>query len=145
MKKTLKKLLTLTLALCFLVTPLALAVGAENIQPRLNNTISTLTNMSITSSGELNIGYNYSGVIGVTSHAVIKTYVEKRTLLFFWSRVDIGTTDNVWVDTVYQEFYTGGRSFQLSSSGTYRVTVQYTIYGSGGAADVLDYEGTDSF
>ena len=29
MKKTLKKLLTLTLALCFLVTPLALAVGAD--------------------------------------------------------------------------------------------------------------------
>ena len=145
MKKLAKKLITLTLAICFLITPVALVANAAEIQPRLNNTISTATTMGISSSGKLTVAYNYVGVPGVTTKAVITTYVEKRFLGIFWSRVDIGTTNDEWVDTVYQDQYSGGRSYQLSSSGTYRVTVQYKIYGSGGAADVLDYEGTDSY
>jgi len=146
MKTLTKKLVTLTLAFCFLITPLALAVNAaESPTPRLNNTISTTTNMTITESGLLSIGYKYVGFPDVTTHAVITTYVQKRFLGVFWKRVDIGTENNEWVDTIYQEDYVGSRSFQLSDSGTYRVTVQYEIYGSGGAADVLDYQGTDSY
>lgn len=144
MKKALKRLLTLTLAICCLMTPIALAAGAEQIQPRLNNTVSTFMNMSITSTGMLSIGYDYSGFPGVTTHAVIRTRVEKK-VLFLWTDVDLGVPDDVWVDTVYQSDYTGGRSFQLSKSGTYRVTVEYTIYGSGGAADVLEHQATDSY
>lgn len=150
MKKHLKKLLTLTLALCFMITPVALTANAASdadagVMPCLNNTLSTFTTMSINSSGKLTVSYNYSGFPGVTTKAVITTYVEKRFLGIFWSRVDIGTTDDEWVDTIYQEDYTGSRTYQLSDSGTYRVTVQYKIYGTGGAADVIDYEGTDSY
>ncbi len=145
MKKLAKKLITLTLAICFLITPVALVANAAEIQPRLNNTISTTTTMGISSSGKLTVAYKYVGVPGVTTKAVITTYVEKRFLGIFWSRVDIGTTNDEWVDTFYEDQHIYERSYQLSSSGTYRVTVQYKIYGSGGAADVLDYEGTDSY
>ncbi len=145
MKKSIQKILSLTLALCFLITPIALTASAAEVQPRLNNTISTATNMKITSAGKMNISYNYSGIPGVTTKGVITTYVEKRFLGIFWTRVDIGTTDDEWVDTIYEEYYAGSRSYQLSASGTYRVTVQYKIYGSGGAADVLDSQITDSY
>ena len=145
MKKLAKKLITLTLAICFLITPVALTASAAEIQPRLNNTISTATAMNINSTGRLTVTYKYVGVPDVTTKAVITTYVEKRVLGIFWSRVDIGTTNDEWVDTIYEDEYSGGRTYQLSSSGTYRVTVEYKIYGTGGAADVLDYQGTDSY
>lgn len=144
MKFPAKKLLTLTLALCFLLTPFAMAANAAEVQPRLNNTLSVMTNMSINSSGKLSIGYNYTAFDSFTK-AVITTYVEKRFLGLFWTRVDIGTTNDEWVDIVYEDYYTGSHSYQLSSSGTYRVTVQYVIYGTGGPADVIDYQGTDSY
>lgn len=43
----------------------------------------------------------------------------------FWERVDIGITNNKWKDTVNDYRYSGTRTYQLSSSGTYRVTVIY--------------------
>lgn len=145
MKTHLKKLLTLTLALCFLVTPLALIAQAEGIEPRYNNTMMTYNAMTISDSGKLSIVYDYDGVSGVTTKAVITTYIEKRFLLFFWQRVDIGTTDNQWVDTFYKDSHGYTRSYQLTDEGTYRVKVTYKIYGSGGAADTIEYEATDSY
>ena len=56
----------------------------------------------------------------------------------FWTRVDIGTTNDEWVDTINNYRYTGSRTHQLSSSGTYRVTVNFKIYGSGGTADEIE-------
>ena len=145
MKKTLKKLLTLTLALCFLIAPVATAANAEGVQPRLNNTMSAFSNMKITSAGKMNIAYNYTGYPGITTKAVVTTYVEKRVLGLFWSRVDIGTTNDEWVDTFYLDENAWSRSYQLSDSGTYRVKIEFKIYGSGGAADVLNHEHTDSY
>jgi len=145
MKQFTKKLITLTLAICCLIAPFATIANAAEIQPRFNNTMSTVTAMSINSSGKLVIAYNYVGYPGITTRAEITTYVQKRTLWLFWTRVDIGTPDNEWVDTSYQEDYTYERSFQLSDEGTYRVTVEYKIYGTGGEADVIDYQGTDTY
>lgn len=145
MKKTLKRLVTLTLAICCLMTPIALTAGAEEIQPRLNNTISTFTNMSITSSGQMNIAYSYTGFPGVTTHAIVTTFLEKRVLGIMWVGVDNGQPDGAWVDTFYLEDHAWGRTYQLSDPGTYRVRVHYAIHGSGGAADSLQYIGSDSY
>lgn len=145
MKTRFKRILTLTLALCFLITPLALTANAEGIEPRYNNTMMVYSAMNINSNGKLTVTYSYDGRTGITTKAVITTYIEKRVLLFFWSRVDIGTTDDQWVDTFYDDSHVYTRSHQLSDSGTYRVKVTYKIYGSGGAADTIEYEGTDSF
>ena len=72
-------------------------------------------------------------------------YIEKKVLGLFWSRVDIGTTDDQWVDTIYDYRYTGSRTYQLPSSGTYRVTVNFKIYGNGGAADNIENQQTVSY
>lgn len=149
MKKQLKRLLGIVLVLCLSIVPFcsvsASAATQEEITPCFNNALSTTTSMNINSSGKMTISYKYSGYANITTKAVITTYVEKKTLGLFWSRVDIGTTNDEWVDTVNDYRYTGSRTYQLSSSGTYRVTVVYKIYGSGGAADEIEYQAKDSY
>lgn len=119
--------------------------AAEIATPYYNNTLSARTTISISSTGELSVVNAYHGYQGVTTRAVITTYVEKRVLGLFWTRVDIGTTDDQWVDTINDYYYTGGHSIQLSSKGTYRVTVSFKIYGSGGTADEIECQETKTY
>lgn len=141
MKKfALKKLLSLILVNVLLLLIASIPVKAamkEEIAPCYNNVISADTVVSISSSGVAKVTNSYTGASSVTSKAVITTYIEKRTLGIFWSRVDIGQTNDEWVDTIYNYKYSGSHSVQLSSTGTYRVTVEYVIYGSGGSADTI--------
>lgn len=148
-KKHIKRIFVAMLVLCLTIVPFspvsaAVAEGNE-IMPRYNNVGSATATMNINSSGKLTIGYQYSGYSSITTKAVITTYIEKRTLGFFWNRVEIGKTNNQWVDTINNYRYTGSRTYQLSASGTYRVTVVYKIYGSGGSADEIQCQATDSY
>ena len=68
------------------------AHAAEIATPYYNNTLSARTTISISSTGELSVVNAYHGFQGVTTRAVITTYVEKKVLGLFWTRVDIGTT-----------------------------------------------------
>lgn len=149
MNKLMKQILAVVLTLCISVVLLysfsAYAATPEEITPYYNNTLSTTTTMNISSNGKMTISYKYTGYPSTTTKAVITTYIEKKVLGLFWSRVDIGTTDDQWTDTINNHSYTGTRTYQLSSSGTYRVTVVYKIYGSGGAADEIDYQKTASY
>lgn len=141
MKRPIKRVFVAILVLCLSIVPLcpvsATSVTQVGITPYYNNVGSADINISISNSGKLTITYKYYGSSSVTTKAVITTYIEKKTLGLFWKRVDIGTTNNEWVDTVYNYFYEGNRTYQLSSTGTYRVTTIYKIYGSGGAADEI--------
>ena len=92
---------------------------------------------SISDSGLLTVDNQFQGLRGKTTKGEITTYVEKRTLGFFWTRVDIGQPNNQWVDVVYDYLYDGTHTFQLSNQGTYRITVVYVISGSGGDADTI--------
>lgn len=113
------------------------AVSAAEITPYYNNTVSASTTVNVSSTGKITITNKYTGRKDVTTKAVITTYIEKRFLGIFWTRVDIGTTNDEWVDTIYDYRYSGDHSFQLESTGTYRVTVEFVISGFGGAADEI--------
>lgn len=117
----------------------------NEIMPLYNNVGSVNSNMSINSSGKMTINYKYAGSPSTTTKAVITTYIEKRTLGVFWSRVDIGEPDDQWVDTIKDYSYYGSRTYQLSSTGTYRVTITYKIYGNGGSVDTITSEIKDSY
>lgn len=149
MKKIFKKVLSAVLVFCLSVTSLgcvsAVAATPDEVAPCYNNVMSVDTVIGINSSGKLTINYHYSGSSSVTTKAVITTYIQKKTLGLFWTRVDIGTTNNEWVDTIRKYSYTGSRTFQLSSTGTYRVTAIYKIYGSGGSADEIETRVTDTY
>jgi len=115
------------------------AVASEEIMPLYNNTSTAYCTANINDSGNMTISYRVYGYSSTTSKIVINTYIEKKVLGLFWSRVDIGETDDEWVDTINKSTYIGSRSYQLSSTGTYRVNVTYTVYGTGGAADVIPF------
>ena len=107
-----------------------------------NNTASADTSANVSGTGLLTISNRFTGFPSITTHAVITTYVEKRFLGLFWIRVDIGQTDNEWVDIIYDFTYVGGHTFQLTSTGTYRVTAVFNICGSGGPPDVITCRST---
>lgn len=127
--------LILVIALC---SPLVATVSASGeITPRYNNTISVQTTATISNSGLLVVRHRLNGIQGVTARTEITTYVEKKVLGLFWSRVDIGTDDNAWHIHIGSYTYDGTRQCQLSSTGTYRITSVYVVTGTGGAADEI--------
>lgn len=111
--------------------------AAGEVTPRYNNTVTVTTSGDISSGGLMSVTNRYIGISGTTTKAVITTYIEKKVLGLFWTRVDIGTTNDEWVDTVYDYTYSISHTTQLSSKGTYRATVTYEIYGIGGSPDVI--------
>ena len=146
MKKTVKKLSALLLTICLLVVPtLSVPASAAEITPYFNNVTMASINMNIDNKGVMTIVYDYVGNPSITEKAVITTYIEKKTLGLFWTRVDIGEPDDQWVDTINNYHYNAYRKVQLSSSGTYRIKGNYKIYGNGGAPDVINFEAEDKY
>ncbi len=139
-KNLLKRILCFVVMCTVLISTVSFIAYAEEIIPRYNNVSYAESNVTVSSSGKMNITNSFSGSASVFSRAVITTYVERKTLGLFWTRVDIGQTDDEWVDTIYTNVYSGTHSHQLEKTGTYRVTVEYVIYGSGGAADTITRE-----
>ncbi len=138
MKKHLNKIISLTLFICMLTaTLLSATIYGSEIAPRYNNVLNANVSTTVNDSGKMTINYYYSGISGTTSQAVITTYIEKQFLFIFWTRVDIGNTNNEWSQTVNNYKYSGSRTFSLPSTGTYRTTVIYEVYGSGGSADTI--------
>ncbi|MBQ2900332.1 MAG: hypothetical protein IJE49_12725 [Agathobacter sp.] len=138
MSKNFKKSLSLAVLICILMVTFSSAkTYANEITPRYNNVLSASLTTSVNDNGTLIINYNYNGFPDITTKAVITTYVEKKTLLFFWTRVDIGQPNNEWIQTINDYEYSDDRIYSLPSTGTYRTTVIYKIYGSGGAADTI--------
>lgn len=146
MKKHIKKLISLTLFICMLTIPMSsiITYGSE-ITPRYNNVASASLNTTINSNGTLTISYNCLGYSSTTSKIVISTYIEKQFLFLFWTRVDIGTANSEWTQTINNYRYTGTHSFTLPSTGTYRTTVTYKVYGSDGTTDEIVKEDTITY
>lgn len=92
---------------------------------------------SVSSTGKLTATADYTGSTSKVSKVVVTMYVEKKTAGIFWSRVDLGITNNQWVDTSYKAAYNGSHSVQLPSKGTYRVTVIFTVYGKSGNTEEI--------
>ena len=124
MNKRIKRFLACVLIVSLSIislTPVSAAKAfSGTVAPFYNNVASATVTININSSGNLTIGYKYSGYSSVTTKAVITTYIEKKTLGLFWKRADIGKTNNEWIDTINDYRYSGIRTYQLSSSGTLR-------------------------
>ena len=135
-----KRILSFAVAFILIITTGTFMVNAQEIAPRYNNVDTVESRAVISSSGLMTVINKYSASSSLFNKAVITTYIEKRTLGLFWSRVDIGQTNDEWVITSYTPSYNGTHTHQLSKTGTYRATVEYVFYGSGGAADTITEE-----
>ena len=141
MKRKILSLIALVAILCtFALTVFAAVIDDGGVTPCYNNTAGTSTNFTITSAGKATISAVYNGNYGVTTGATVSSYIEKRTLGLFWTKVDIGEPNNEWVDTSTDYMDAFGHEFWLEDKGTYRATVVYEIRGTGGAADIIDYQ-----
>lgn len=138
-----KRILSLVLvcaSLIMMFSTSASAVRADAsglVTPRYNNVFSAQSYAKVSTSGKLTVTNTYEGRVNYVTKAVITTYVEKKASSSSWSRIDIGTTNDEWIDTVYDNAYAGSHSVQLPSKGTYRISVKYVISGTGGSADVI--------
>lgn len=135
-----RRILSFFLLIILLVTLTVFVSAAGTIEPRYNNTALTSTNFTISTAGKATISATYNGYKNVTTGATVTSYIEKRTLGIFWSRVDIGQPNNEWVDTSTDYLDAFSHEFYLPNTGTYRAKVVYEISGTGGATDVINYE-----
>ena len=134
MKKTLISLICILTILACTGTSV-FAESTSGISTRANNIASVNTTFNIDGNGNARVYVSYEGYEGITTNAVITVKIQKRFLLVFWQDVDGGE----WTDYASGEYYSTSHSV-LVKSGTYRATVEYTIYGTGGAPDVITEE-----
>ena len=109
------------------------------------NTSAALLNCSVNSNGLLEATLSVTGIKNRTTHISVELYVEKKILGLFWSRINIGYPDNIWTDSTTNYLYSNIFTTSLPSEGTYRVTVTFTVSGTGGANDVIVKTNTISY
>ena len=138
-----RKLLALVLMvmclLTFFATTAAAAVSPnEAIMPCYENVINVIPEFKLNSAGELCVKVAYYGNSTTFAQAKITVEIEKRFLGLFWRTVDIGYTDNLWVQ--YSTSCNGvfSNTFASDGKGTYRATIQLEFFGKNGVTDVIE-------
>lgn len=126
-----KKVIAVILCLVTLFTA-TITAYAGSIQPYSNNVDTTNTTFSISSSGLATVKNTYYGITGTTKSAEIVTKVQKKVGLI-WVTVNGGS----WTDNSTATNFSKSHSVQLSSKGTYRAHVVFTISGTGGSDDKI--------
>lgn len=132
-----RKSILCSLIAVILLFCLSTGAAASTVETRFNNTVTVSSAASISDSGLLTVTNRFQGIKGTTAKGEITTYIEKKVMGLFWFRVDIGAPNNEWHDVIYDYMYVGDHKTQLSSHGTYRITVIYVISGSGGDPDTI--------
>ena len=135
-----RRILSLVLLVAILGTTFLTVTAEAGIMPRYNNTASTTSSFTISNSGKASVVASYYAYPDYFTSATVTTYIQKRTLGLFWSKVDIGLPNNEWIDTSTHYTGTFGHEIYLDSTGTYRAIITYEVRGTGGATDVIDYE-----
>lgn len=142
-----KKLIVCILFLSILFSFSFTALGATDsiIQPYYNNATTANANFTIDSSGKAVISLYCKGTPGVMTGVAVKTYIEKKSFIFFWTRVSIGQPNDEWIDTASGSSFAKEHSVQLKDKGTYRAVVKFTVSGTGGTADNIPFAIEDSY
>ena len=140
-----KRAICAVIALIMALSAFSAFAAAQTVEPCFNNVVRVSNHDEVASSGKLTATNSYVADGSVFSKAIITTYVEKKVLGLFWSRVDIGQTNNKWTDVIYDNIYDGTHSVHLSDKGTYGVTSEFVVYGSGGPADTVTETATTEY
>ena len=141
MKKNLKQWAALALTLLLVgtaVVPACASPAEGEIMPRLNTNIDANCMSNLPDTGILTVTNTYGVNDSRITQVVVTTYVEKRSLLVIWNRVDIGTTNNEWVDYGSNGDFVKTHTAQMPGSGTYRVTATFEVYSGSTLLDSFD-------
>lgn len=97
-------------------------------EPRYANANVLNVTLSISSSGKATIVVRVSGNT-TSAHMNMTTYIEKK-VGNVWTRVDIGTVNDVWEYNTTSSNAIKNYATQLSSTGNYRAVTVFTLTGS---------------
>lgn len=137
MKKVVSVLLVaFLLATCISISSFA-AKTSETISPCYNNANSANISLIISDTGKATVKLTCKGKTDVTTKIIAVSYLQRKVGLI-WVKVDNGLDGKKWNDTVNGVNLIKTHTLQLEKTGTYRATVEYTVYGSGGSADVIE-------
>ena len=147
MKKVMLMMLCMLMVLAAAIPVCATEWGSEDIsiQPRLNNVDDCETSFAINASGVAEVVVHYTGNSSTFTEVTVETYIQKKTLGLFWTKVNIGESNNTWVDSSTGLSGTFVHTVQLEDTGNYRAVFQITFSGTGGADDVIEKTITCSY
>ena len=118
----------------FTVTPFA-AIKDEGVaMPMYNNTSNVTTNFLI-ESGIAKVTVGYVGKFNKLTRAAITTKLQVQTSSG-WVDVNNGEPNNEWVEDCTTIMFSEAYSLEVPR-GTYRAVIDFEMYGTGGAADVI--------
>jgi len=120
------------------VSALAASSQDSGIMPCYNNVGMTDSIFHIDANGLAYVAVSYDGYPDITTGATITIRLQKKVLGLFWSTVDIGEPDDMWIHHASGPIYYANHSHQLTDTGTYRAEINYTIYGTAGPADEVE-------
>lgn len=137
MKRVISVLLIAVLLVTCLNTSSLAAKTSETVSPYYNNANSARAVLQISDFGKMTLKLTCQGISGVTTKITAVSYVQRKVGLV-WVKVDNGLDGKKWTDTVNGVSMNKTHTLQLEKTGTYRAKVEYTVYGSGGSADVIE-------
>lgn len=108
-----------------------IALQAADVTPCFEYTNSTVTSLSISTSGKATCSTSITGYSGVTTKIVIKMTLQKKTLLWWSAQETWTTTINNFVGSLVKS--------ATVDSGKYRVKVEYTVYSGSNSEEITTY------
>ena len=119
-----------------IISAFVLPVYAE--EPTRSKYYDTVATSAAVVSGVMDINNYYTATGSGFTSSEIHTYVERRVLGIIWVKVDNGQPNKTWIDTSSSIAYSKNYSLTLPQTGTYRVTAEYTFYGSYGSESITE-------
>ncbi len=83
------------------------------------------------------VDYNANNTTFTYMQSSVK--IQKRFLGIFWSTVDIGLEDNLWVETSTEDSTLLRATFPIEDLGTYRAVFDIDFYGTTDVVDEIDH------
>ena len=133
-----KKALSIVLVVLSIVSIFGITAAA--VEPRWNNASSAFVAITINDSGKATVTYNCAGIGNITTGITAETKLERK-----WGLLWLDVDGAEWYESVNGTFLTKSHTFQLTKTGTYRATTQFTVSGTGGSNDSIKVTDQDTY
>lgn len=114
------------------------AADNSNIMPLWDVTNQSDMVFNISEEGNAVVWVKYTADSSVFKEANLTVKIQKRTLLLFWTTVDIGEPNNEWTAKSTNINGIFNKSFPLDKTGTYRAVITLEIVGTNGKTDTIE-------
>lgn len=119
-----KRIISIVVGITILILA---AYPVSAVEPRYTNVCDVTLMFSIMESGLAEVGIYVQGDAALTQSNV--TIYLEREVGASWSRVSIGTENNVWEYSTTNREFTKSFNMQLRRTGTYRAVAVFTFNG----------------